>query len=225
MKLFPAFFLVPILLSAVLKVSGESPSLAEAIQPRTIDSKWNYSSYYFEGDQVFSGGTAQELVVEEREIEGVKIFRVRLLTDWRTFGERLSGVPLDPESTSYFWEYSTEEGSFNFDEDFDEPAPPSSLSDFSLTLPYPTEKGFVYEIDGSQYEVIAVDFEVTVPVGTFETVVYEITNDGDSLEGDRERFYMAPGVGLVRWEMDVRGEDGEWTLEYRDDLFGYTIDE
>jgi len=34
---------------------------------------------------------------------------------------------------------------------------------------------------------------------------------------------MAPGVGLVRWEMDLKGESGEWVLDMRDDLFSYNL--
>jgi hypothetical protein len=214
-----------LLLSVGVAHSGNAVSLAEAIQPRTGEGRWDYSSYYFTGAQMESAGTSRERVVEVRRIDGVTAFRVEFLSDWRTLSERLLGTPLDPESFSYFWEYYDEEGSYNFFEDFDNPQPPTSLADFSLTLPYPTQKGHQYQADGADYEVIAIDREVTVPAGTFQTVVYEITEQysDDPMDKDRQRFFMAPGVGLVRWEMDVPNEDGRWVLDSRDDLFSFSL--
>lgn len=43
-------------------------------------------------------------------------------------------------------------------------------------------------------------------------------------DSSRERYYMAPGVGLVRWEMDFK-LDGKWTLDARDDLLEYKLGE
>lgn len=217
--------LVFVLSSLSFRAVADEVPLEEAIQPRTAESRWDYTSFYFEGTEKVSAGTAKEHVVEVLEIDGVKVYRIEYIMDWRGLMDRLAGTPLDPEDYSYFWEYFDEKGSYNFNEDFDDPQPPQSLSDFELTLPYPAEKGQKYVSDETDYEVIAVNEEITVPAGTFLTTVYEMTNiySDDPADKDRQRYYMAPGVGLVRWEMDVTDENGAWVLDARDELFSYSL--
>jgi hypothetical protein len=217
--------LAPVLSLLFAYTASAEIALEDSIQPRKADSRWDYSSYYFEGAQMIAAGTGRESVVEVREIDGVKVYRIEFVVDWRGFFDRLAGVPLDPEDYSYYWEYFNEDGSYNFSEDFEDPQPPKSLSDFSLTLPYPVEKGHQYVADETDWEVVALDREVTVPAGTFEAVVYEMTNSysDDPLDKDRQRYFMVPGVGLIRWEMDVLDEQGNWVLDSRDDLFSFSL--
>ncbi len=221
MKLLPILSLIIFL--GLASAAAAVPS-AEAIQPRAGDSRWDTISYYFEDGQPIHSGTSTEKVVETKVIDGQTIYRIQLISDWRGFWERVFFTPLDPEDFSYFWEYYTDRGSYHFTEDYDHPAPPESLEDFDLSLPYPTEAGHQYEAEGLPYRVLAVDREVEVPAGTFRTVVYELTDlDPENPEyATRERYFMAKGVGLVRWEMDVRGEDGNWILDSRDDLFSHS---
>tara|TARA_R100000027_G_scaffold7932_4_gene5990 strand:+ start:12633 stop:13313 length:681 start_codon:yes stop_codon:yes gene_type:complete len=225
MKLFLALCVA--LISCGVAAANESATSVESdeIQPRSLGSTWEYSSYYFEGDTMVSGGTAQERVVGVQELDGVKIYRVELVTDWRTLFERLSGASLDADAYSYFWEYNSAEGSHHFSENEQGATPPGSLEHFSLTLPYPVEVGFKYHADESEYEVIAVDRKIEVAAGQFEVVVYQFeTQYSDAPEdSDRQRLFMGPGVGLVRWEMDVKDENGKWVLDCRDDLFSYEI--
>jgi|AntAceMinimDraft_17_1070374.scaffolds.fasta_scaffold87198_2 hypothetical protein len=222
---FHSLLLLLVATALPIIASDEESSLKEAIQPRTAEGKWEFTSVYFEDGTMIPGGTTTEKVMEFRDLEGERIYRIQLLNDWRTLAERLTGQPIDPDSISYFWEYFNEDGSYNFSEDFDSPAPPESLSDFSLTLPYPVEKNYGYEADGVDWKVVEVDREITVPSGTFATVVYELSDvyEDDPENSTRERYYMAPGVGLVRWEMDLKGESGEWVLDMRDDLFSYNL--
>ncbi|MBC2601373.1 hypothetical protein [Puniceicoccus vermicola] len=226
MKIPPSLLLLSWVLSASAALAdGEEISLAEAIQPRSEEARWDFSSYFFMGDQMVPGGTGREKVVEIREIEGVTIYRVEFLVDVRGFLDRLSGSPLDPDAYSYYWEYFDEEGSHNFSEDWDDPQAPVSLEDFDLTIPYPVEKGVTYSFGDADYEVIDLDRKIEVPAGTFDTVVYQMVNRySDDPQGkDRQRYFMAPGVGLVRWEMDVVDDEGNWVLDARDDLFSYSL--
>jgi len=224
MNLWPFASALPIFLLPAVLLATE-PAAEDSIQPRSPGSFWQYTSYYFDGGQVFSAGTSSEKVVEFREIDGVRVYRIELTTDWRSLSERLIGVSLSEDDRSYYWEYFDEKGSHNFTEDWDEPAPPASLEEFALMLPYPVQDSFGYEADEITWKVVAVDREIEVPAGTFKTTVYEMTDDGyDDPEMDsRERYFMAPGVGLVRWEMDVKNESGEWVLDMRDDLFSYSL--
>ncbi|MEM0966747.1 MAG: hypothetical protein AAGJ81_11415 [Verrucomicrobiota bacterium] len=200
---------------------------AKEIQPRAEDARWDFTAYYFEDGKQVSGGTSRETVVEVKKLEGKTIYRIELLTDWRTLFERLMGAEIDPDSYSYYWEYLSDEGSYNFWEDWEDPAPPSSLSDFALTLPFPTEAGHEYEADGLSYEVLSVDEEITVPAGTFEAVVYQMTDlvEDDADASMRERYYMAPHVGLIRYEYDFMDGSGEWVIDTREDLFSYSMAE
>ncbi|MGE9290049.1 MAG: hypothetical protein ACQKBT_03610 [Puniceicoccales bacterium] len=222
--LLPAFLCV-LAIAAPGLGAAESLPLEKSIQPRAEESRWDYSSYYFVDGEVYSSGSSRERVVEVREIDGVTIFRVEFLMDWRGLFDRLVGTPLNPEDYLYYWEYFDAQGSHNFSEDFEDPQAPTSLDQFSLTLPFPVEEGHQYVADSTEYEVVGVDQEVTVPAGTFETVVYQMVNfySEDPMDKDRQRFFMAPGVGLVRWEMDVADEQGRWVLDSRDDLYSLSL--
>ena len=148
---------------------------------------------------------------------------MQLLIDYRTFAERITGMPLSPDDYSYYWEFSDTRGSHNFDgeDDVMETPTPERLDQFDLTLPYPVEVGYSYEAEGSQYTVLSIDESIEVPAGTFKCVVYQSLSDNEDYKS-RQRLYMSPGVGLVRWEEDEAIGDG-WTLSYRDDLAVYQL--
>ncbi|MFP4351563.1 MAG: hypothetical protein ACLFTU_01875 [Puniceicoccaceae bacterium] len=127
MKLLPFLSLAAI--SGLASAATAIPS-GEAIQPRAEGSRWDYVSYYFEDGRAMPSGTSTEKVVETRIVDGRTLYRIRLISDWRGFWERLFLKQLDPEDISHFWEYYTDRGSYHFTEDFDDPAPPESLDDF-----------------------------------------------------------------------------------------------
>lgn len=109
----------------------------------------------------------------------------------------------------YFWEYSGPEGSYQVDEDLLDGKPPS-LEDLELTMRFPVEAGTTYEAHGDIWTVLAVDKEITVPAGTFKTVVYQ-TGWDEAGEAFRDRYYQAPGVGLVKWVTEEL-IDGEFVV-------------
>lgn len=176
---------------------------------------------------MYSSGVAVESVLTQKQIGDKTCYQIQLITDWRSFWERLFGtVKLEPEDYTYFWEYMDERGSYHLDVDSRDVVPTvEDLKDFELTLPYPTEVGHTFKSDDGleTTTVIAVDQPITVPAGEFLCVVYEsVYKDEAAIENaTRDRLYMAPNVGLVRWEMDVL-EDGAWVLDMRDDLVRYT---
>lgn len=207
----------------VVEVTAESPP-AGAIQPRAKGAEWLYVSYYFESGLSSSGGSSKEEVIEVREIDGISCYLVKLTLDWRSLLDRLAGVQLSEDDYSYFWEYYNEKGSYHYSVDASDLYAFDTIEDFSLTLPYPVEVGTTYFAEGSQYTVIADSVSIEVPAGAFNCVVYESIDPAviDPELMSRERLFMAPGVGVVRWEMDSMNS-GEWELEYRDDLFKYSL--
>lgn len=224
---------LPMLLVCLLSpVVGEEEeagkdALAEAIQPRVEGAVWRFRSVEYEDGKEVKVGMSSEKVVRVLEIEGVRCYRVAQSWDYRTLLQRMTGLAADEAGVTYFWEYLDERGSHHFDEDFDEPAPPESLDDFVLSLKYPVKKGESYVIDDMRYKVLETDRKLAVRAGEFTCVVYEVvTVIEDHPEfSTRERLFQAAGVGLVRWEMDVKNDKGEWVLESRDDLLAYTLEE
>ena len=198
--------------------------LKAAIQPRAEAAEWLYVSYSFDGAKRSSAGAAKEAVIGVKELDGVTCYLIELTVDWRSFLDRMSGVKLSADAYSYFWEYSNEKGSYNYSVDSPELNELSALEDFSLTLPFPIDVGTSYLADGMRYTVIDVDAFVKVGAGKFKCVVYEYFDPELTTSGDasRERFYMAAGVGLVRWEMDYKVGQS-WELAFRDDLIKYQL--
>jgi hypothetical protein len=208
--------------AAVVADDQHKPGLPlhKTILPRAEGARWVFSTTFFEDGQAESGGITIEEVVMSLEIGGVTCFQVKSTYDWRSFMDRLLGVSLDAEDVWYYWEYVDASGSHDHSVDSAEAAP-KSLDDFELTLPYPVEVGHQYQIDTSEYEVIDVERVVESPAGTFKCVVYQILWD-ECNEPTRERLYLAPGVGVVRWEMDEKTESG-WVLSMRDELLRYDL--
>lgn len=199
--------------------------LPKSIQPRSGGASWLYLSTYFEEEKKLPGGSSREEVIKVKEIDGATCYLVKLTMDWRTLINRLAGSKLSEDDYSYYWEYFTGKGSFNYTCE-DEGDEPSSLDEFELTLPYPVQNGYTYKAEEADWKVVDDAVKVDVKAGEFTCVVYEtIYIDEEFIEEcSRERLYMAPGVGLVRWEMDFK-LDGKWTLNARDDLIDYKLGE
>lgn len=198
-----------------------------SIQPRNSGAKWIYKSTGYVDGKIDSTITVLEKVIETKTIDKTTCYKIQLTFDWRSIMERLSGVKLTPDDYSEFWEYDSEQGSYNFSGNDENDGPvetPTSLEQFELTLPYPVEKGHRYIAEGDAYEVIATDRTIEVHAGTFPCVVYQTTYDEDPEYITRQRLFMSPGVGLVRWEEDEKAGK-KWQLIYRDDLFSYDLNE
>lgn len=204
--------------------NAASKVFAGDIQPRSLGSVWNYVSFYFEDGKKHASGNTTEEVIEVITLEDTPCYLIRLTMDYRGFIDRLLGVKLTEDDNSYYWEYYNEHGSYNYSVDT-RTEKPTALKDFELTLPYPTTKGHSYAISGGQtWTVIAVDEIVKTSLGEFKCVVYQITTDAEEQEdyATRDRYYMTSGVGLVRWESDVK-EEGNWTLDSMDELQSYDL--
>lgn len=199
-------------------------TLAESIQPRTPGSSWEYISVYFDRGEAQSNGRNTEEVIRTLTLDGTECYLIKLTLDYRSLTDRLLGVKLTEEDFDYFWEYDNDKGSYNYwVEEADEV--PKSLEDFDLTLLYPTEKGHRYRInDAETWTVLSVNQKLETPHGELNCVVYEV--EYDELDGDdyitRERFYQSPGVGLVKWEMDIK-DNGKWILDSRDTLYKFEL--
>jgi len=201
--------------------------LVASIQPRAEGAVWRYRTAEYEDRKVTLIGLASEKVVEVKKIEGATCFRVEQGWDNRTTAQRLTGLGEDEMGTSHYWEYWNEQGSYHFEEDFEDPKPPTSLKDFALTLKYPVEKGATYAADGSEWTVLDTKRKLKVAAGEFTCLLYQsITEDEDDPEfTTRDRLYMAPGVGMIRWEMDMRNDEGKWETYMRQDLLSYSLNQ
>lgn len=198
--------------------------MSQAIQPRIMGAKWLSRSTYFGNGKAEPDGVSKEEVVRVKVIDGVTCYQIKSIYDWRTFMQRIAGVPLDPEDTSYFWEYLNEKGSHDYSsyDTIDGSIEPQSLDDFNLSLPYPVEKGHTYAYEESKWEVIDTGVTVETPAGKFDNVyVYELTEESEDYKM-RMRFYQQPGVGLVQLEWDDF-IDGKYTLASRDALVSYEL--
>jgi hypothetical protein len=224
--------LIGCLTFAVAEEEKEAPAkVAEivpekSIQPRAEGAIWRYRSVIYDGDEMYSVGTAYEKVVKVVEIQNKKCYRIEYGWDYRTAAQRLTGLGGDDEKGAvYYWEYFDESGSYNFDEDEEAPKPPKALADFSLTLKYPAKKGLKYVTNDSSWEVLDTDYKLKMKAGVFTCVVYQsITEDTEDPEfSTRERLYMAPGVGMVRWENEIKNDEGAWEVDSRDGLLSYSL--
>ncbi len=196
----------------------------KSIMPRGEGAVWTYASYWFdEGEKILSG-TVTEEIVQVLKLEDETCYKIKKVYDYRSMTERLGGVKLTEDDMEYFWEYDNAKGSFNFAEwGGGSILTPKSLDQFSLTLPYPVEKGHTYKAEGGDWTILNVAEEVKVSAGTFTCVVYEVVyNEGDEESWARDRFYMAPGVGLVCLEFDFR-EEGKWVRDTRDELMKFIL--
>jgi len=205
------------------------PKLADQIQPRNPDAIWNYAGYYMEDGKAERDGVTVEEIVDTREIDGVTCYLVRLTFDYRSLPEKLMGVPLDDDSFTYFWEYFNENGSYNYSCDWELGAEdlPESLSEFDLTLPYPVKAGHKYtDSSGDSWQVLNTSKEVETPLGTFECVVYQCTytDEADPSSSTRDRYYQAPGVGLVRYEWYEKLDGEHFKLSSYEELYDYDLD-
>lgn len=200
-------------------------SHSKAIQPRAEGGRWSYISAYFDEGKEVPGGSSREEVIKVKEIAGETCYQIKLTVDWRSLMDRLSGAKLSEDDYSYYWEYYNEKGSYNYTSE-DRNDVPKELKDFHLTLPYPVEKGHTYHADDANWEVIDVAANVSIKAGEFSCIVYQTVFVDEEFpdEASRERYYMAPGVGLVRWEMDFK-VDGKWILDARDDLLEFKLGE
>lgn len=198
---------------------------SKAIQPRAEGGRWSYISAYFDEGKQVPGGSSREEVIKVKEIAGEACYQIKLTVDWRSLMDRLSGAKLSEDDYSYYWEYYNEKGSYNYTSE-DRNDVPQDLKSFHLTLPFPVKEGDTYKADDADWEVIDVAAKVSVKAGEFSCIVYQtiFVDEEFPEEASRERYYMAPGVGLVRWEMDFK-VDGKWILDARDDLLEYKLDE
>lgn len=209
------------------EVKGGVPAEAKVLQPRALGAVWNYRITTYDDGRVASRGVGHEKVVDTIEIEGLKCYRVEIFWDYRTAIQKLAGANGDLMGKEFMWEHVDDKGSHEYYEEENDAKPPKSLSDFSLTLKYPVEKGVRYEVDEDKYEVLDTAAKIKVPAGEFECVVYQIASE-DEDDPDfsfRDRYYMSPGVGLVRWEMESRNARGQWMLDERGDLRNYDLKE
>ncbi len=199
--------------------------MKDAIQPRAEGAEWLYASTTHEDGKWSPAGSAREDVQEVIEIDGVPCYKIQLTVDWRSLMDRLAGVKLTEGDYSYYWEYVNAKGSYNYSggdtTEIHYPAP-TSLDQFELTLPYPIEKGHSYIAEDETYTVIAKDQALKLSAGEFTCTVYQVSYDEDPDYVSRQRYYMAKGVGLVRWEEDEK-VDGVWQPTYRDDLIRFDL--
>lgn len=212
--------LIAVTLSMVFCSFAAEPDMEKNIMPRKKGMKWFYQGKAYDQGKVVAQGIVTEEVEEVIQIDGVNCYKIRNTFDFRSVAERVAGVKLTPEDIDFFWEYSSDKGSYNFAnyDDKDRPVAPKKLADFSLTLPYPVKKGHSYKAEGSDWVVLAVDQKVEVPAGIHTCVVYQSTNSqGEESEWDRATLYMAPGIGLIRFDIEIR-KGGKWVLSSRDDL-------
>lgn len=206
------------------KPQSDTP-LSLAIQPRTEDAKWVYISWWFEDGEKVRGGIVNEEVVETMMLEGKRCFNIKTTFDFRTPEEMSNGKELTKDNWFFNWEMLDEQGSYNFDvPEGDETARPGRLSDLELTLPYPVEKGHTHEAEDKAWVVLDTARKVTVAAGSFECVVYQC----EFIEGEEEdwyqnRLYMAPGVGLVKYDY-LHRKKGQWVLYASDELVRTTLD-
>jgi len=203
-------------------LGAEEVPLERSIVPREEGATWTFGSRRYEKGRETVVGTATQEVVRTLSVEGQRCFRIKQTYDYRSLWERMLGTKPD-ENPFYFWEYVDENGSHNFAEEGGGKHTPKFLSEFELTLPYPVKKGHSYKAEGCHWTVLNVEKTVKVPAGTYQCVVYQAVYKGGHEEmWSRNRFFLAPGVGLVCLEIDFR-KDGKWVLDTRDELMRYRL--
>ena len=77
----------------------------------------------------------------------------------------------------------------------------------------------------SEYEILETAKKIKVPAGEFTCVVYECiwTDPDDPDYSTRDLLYLAPGVGLIRWDSFYRNDKGDWEISTRENLLSYSL--
>jgi hypothetical protein len=182
--------------------SDESADQANEIMPISEGNTW-------EGEGVgLDNSVAPALTAtgETRTIDG-RVFDEVVLTglDWDGGGslqyvyQDEQGLYLSAELGFYF---GSEEG---------------GIEDIVIFFRYPVEDGvdYIHTNKSGSFQVSVVKSEIVVPAGNFETIAYEVQDEGNSVV-----FHFKPGVGPVAVvDLDESGnEDGRLQLvEYEVD--------
>lgn len=200
--------------------------MEKSIMPRVEGASWTFASYWYEEGEKHLAGTVIEEVVKVIQLEGMTCYKIKNTFDYRTLTERLTGKKLTEDDYNHYWEYFNSKGSYHFAKWSDNKLQtPKKLTEFDLTLPYPVEKGYSYKFEGEEWTVLDIAKTLEVPAGSFECIVYQSVYKSENEDDwSRDRFYMAPGVGLVCLEIDFR-ENGKWVLDTRDELMKYHFPE
>lgn len=216
--------IVTIVLSCLCFASVAEPDMKKNILPRKEGMKWVYKAQIFDRGELFLSGTVTEEIVDKKIVEGVTCYKIKATFDYRSEREKKRGVAVKADDIEYYWEYLNEKGSHHLDgsdEDGNEQIP-KKLSQFVLTVPYPVKKGDTFKAFGELAKVTAVDEEIMVMAGTFKCVVYEsVHKEGAERDWSISRMYVAPGVGVVLLENEIR-ENGVWVIDMRDELMEFT---
>ena len=102
-----------------------------------------------------------------------------------------------------FWVRNTPLGMEEADISLDEETMQLKTRAPRLFFKYPAMKGETYDLDEEldDYKMVVTDVKqkVTVPAGTYECVVYDVMEGGEP----SNRFYLAPGIGLVKFQQSA----------------------
>lgn len=92
-----------------------------------------------------------------------------------------------------------------------------------LLAKFPALVGDKWETRGGLYsaEVAGVSAQISVPAGSFVTLYYLWSPKYQNFE--IQHYYFAPGVGLIRLELEEQRTNGTWYLSYRLELKNYTL--
>lgn len=187
------------------EVAEEPDLVGGSLKPRGVDSFWIYEVHDFmEDGSVVVEGQNRERVIEHRNVDGRRLQLIEL--------ESGQG---DDSYVEYIWEFEDESGIHYWLDHNDPPQLPSDWSLFDLYFPLNVPIGKKIETSSGYTELLAINVQVTVPAGRFIGNTAQSTYYEDGNPDFRERYTLAPGIGLVQYEYDV-WMDGEWRLESRE---------
>ena len=106
-----------------------------------------------------------------------------------------------------FWVRNSKQGALEADIALDEESLQLKLQSPRLFFKFPVKKGETYDLKTpdleSKMRIAEVDAKLELPAGKFECIVYEVLEDNKVAS----RMWLAPGVGLVKFELELI--DGE----------------
>lgn len=178
-----------------------------SLKPREVDTYWVYDV-----QDILEDGS---VVVEEQRSE-------RILEHRTLDGKTLQLIQFETGSagafhTEYLWEFEDATGIYYWLDPSDSPELPADLSEFELYFPLNAAIGTKVETPRGYTELLATGTQITVPAGRFFVNVAQVTYYEEDLPSFRERYSIAPGIGLVQFEYDEWVDD-EWLLVSREVL-------
>lgn len=186
-----------------------SPSKSKEIMPLALGNFWVYQQLYYDSNGNLTDSEIDTLLVKRQFTYNGKVYFSFDEYDEEHQDEGLRNADGGLYQLNYDYDNET------FSED--------------LMFKYPAKTGDVFMINEEEVKVISTNATISVPKGSFSCYHYKIESeyiDEDDPSYSRkiiENLYMAPGVGMVKYEIIRNYFNGDLYRKYYLNLMDYKL--